>query len=195
LTMTAAARAADTPPPRAPPPALVAAPAAPAAPTVVAAGPSFDAPSLRGPSVWGIVPWGGYGIGARMMFPLGIPGIVHAPNVRDTFGLEVGADLLHWSYDYGIPGNGFNYSWTEILAVADVMWSFWFSNQFALYPKLGLGYAFGWFSGWDSPGPRPTYGGFFVSGDAGAIYKLAGGLSLRAEVGSDGLKAGAGWLF
>jgi hypothetical protein len=153
------------------------------------------AENLKGPSVWGILPWGGLGFGGRMMFPLGIQGVVHAPNIHDTFAIEAGADLLHWSYDYGVPGpGGGTYSWTEILAVGGIMWNFWFNDRFALYPKVELGYAFGWFSGFEYAG-RPSYGGFFISGDAGGIYKLNNGLSLRAEVGSDGLKAGVGWLF
>ena len=47
----------------------------------------------------------------------------------------------------------------------------------------------------DSARSQPTYGGFFIAGDAGALYKLDNGLTLRAEAGSDGLKLGAGWLF
>ena len=119
--------------------------------------PSFDAQSLRGPTVWGILPWNGVGVGGRMMLPLSIPGLLHSPSVHDNFAFEVGADLLHWSYDYGVPGpNGGTYSWTEILAVGGVMWNFWFNDRFALYPKVELGYAFGWFSGADFAG-RPGY--------------------------------------
>lgn len=179
--LTASARADE---PAAPPPA------------VSRSSPSTGgAEHLAGPSLWGILPWGGLGFGGRMMFPLAFQGVVHAPNVHDTFAIEAGADFLHWSYDYGPAGpNGGNYSWTEILAVGGVMWSFWFNDQFAIYPKLELGYAFGWFSGYQYAG-RPSYGGLFLAGDAGAIYKLSNGLSLRAELGSDGLKAGVGWLF
>ena len=140
-----------------------------------------------------MLPWGGYGIGGRMMLPLPIAGVIHSPSVRDTFAVEVGADLLHWSYDYGFTPGG--YSWTEILAVGGFMWNFWLTSQFALYPKIDLGYALGWFSGWNQPGPQPTYGGLFISGDVGAIYKLTNGLSLRAEVGSANLKLGVAWLF
>jgi hypothetical protein len=146
----------------------------------------------KGPSVWGILPWGGYGVGARFMLPLGIKPLLNNSNVHDGFALEFGADFLHWSYNYFAGGD---YSWSEILPVVGVMWNIWLNENFALYPKLEAGYAFGWFSGWDYPGARPTYGGFFIDGAGGALYKLNNGLTLRAEVGIAGLKLGAGWLF
>jgi len=131
-----------------------------------------------------------------VMFPLGISPLLRNTGVRDNFALEVGADLLHWSYDYGVPGFGFSYNWIEVLPLVGIMWNLWLSDNFALYPKVDLGYAFGWMSGWNNPGPRPTYGGFFISGDVGAMYKLASNnLVLRAEAGSSSLKLGAGWLF
>jgi hypothetical protein len=150
--------------------------------------------SLKGVSLWGILPWGGYGVGGRFMIPLGIRPLLSNTSVRDSFAVEVGGDLLHWSYDYGVPGATFNYSWTEVLAVGGVMWNLWLNDAFALYPKAELGYAFGWFSGADFVG-RPAYGGFFLAADAGLLYKLNNGLTLRAEAGSSGLKVGAGWLF
>ena len=170
-------------------------------PTVASSGGTSApaAPGLKGLSLWGIVPWGGFGAGARFMMPLPIPSLLAntGASIRDNWDLEFGADLLHWSYDFGAPGNSFSYSWTEVLPVAGIMWNLWFTRNFALYPKLELGYAFGWFSDWDTAAGanQPTYGGFFIAGDAGALYKLDNGLTLRAEVGSDGLKLGAGWLF
>jgi hypothetical protein len=146
--------------------------------------------NAAGPTVWGILPWGGFGIGGRYMIPLGIPGVVRSSSVRDAFAVEVGADYLSWDHGY-VDGN---YSWSEILLVGGFMWSFWLNDSFALYPKADLGYAAGWYSGYRYPG-RPAYGGPFISGDAGVIYKLAGGLSVRGEVGTDGLKAGVAWLF
>jgi hypothetical protein len=148
------------------------------------------ASNATGPTVWGILPWGGFGIGGRYMIPLGIPGVVHSSSVHDAFAVEVGADYLTWNHDY-VDGN---YAWSEILAVGGFMWSFWLTDSFALYPKADLGYAMGWYSGYKYPG-RPAYGGLFLSGDAGAIYRLGGGLSVRGELGTDGLKAGVAWLF
>jgi hypothetical protein len=161
------------------------------APAVSTTG-SLSSPGGRasGPTVWGILPWGGIGIGGRFMIPLGIPGVVHSPSVHDAFAVEVGADYLQWNHG---TVNG-DYTWSEVLAVGGFMWSFWLTDSFALYPKADLGYAFGWYSGFDYPG-RPRYGGLFLSGDAGAIYKLNSGLSLRGELGTDGLKAGVAWLF
>jgi hypothetical protein len=191
LVLAPAARAQDmaAPAPSSPPP-TVASPGTTSAPA---------APGLRGLSIWGIIPWGGYGAGARFMLPLPIPSLLanSGTSLRDTWDLEFGADILHWSYDFGAPGNSFSYSWTEVLPVAGIMWNLWFTRNFALYPKLELGYAFGWFSDWNTGAgaSQPTYGGFFVAGDAGALYKLDNGLTLRAEAGSDGLKLGAGWLF
>jgi hypothetical protein len=190
----ALAQTAAPAPEAAPPPALnTSAPTG--APTAVTGG---AAPSLTGPSIWGILPWGGFGVGGRFMIPLGIrPLLVNTP-VRDSFALDVGADLLHWSYDFGLAGaGGFNYSWTEVLPVAGLMWNIWLNDRFAFYPKVELGYAFGWFSGWDGMNgvSQPAYGGFFWDGAVGAMYKLPAGVTLRAEAGYAGLKLGAGWLF
>ena len=132
------------------------------------------------------------------MIPLPIPSLLanseHA--IRDNWDLEFGADLLHWSYDFGVPGQLVQLQLDGGASVVGVMWNLWFTRNFAIYPKLELGYAFGWFSDWNngSGANQPAYGGFFIAGDAGALYKLDNGLTLRAEVGSDGLKLGAGWL-
>jgi hypothetical protein len=145
-----------------------------------------------GPTVWGILPWNGIGIGGRFMLPLGIQPLLRNSPVRDSFALEFGADLLHWSYGYL---GSHDYGWTEVLPVVGGMWNVWFNEHIAGYPKLELGYAFGWFSNWDYPGPRPTYGGFFWDIALGVMYKLDSGVTLRAEAGYAGLKLGAGWLF
>jgi hypothetical protein len=199
LATTSASRAlADTPPAdgTSPPPQSISTAPAPYTPARVPITPG-SGPGLKGISVWGILPWGGVGVGARFAIPLGIPPLLSATSIRDSFAIEFGADLLHWSYDFGAPGDNFNYSWTEVLPVAGVMWDLWFNHNFAVYPKVELGWAFGWFSGWNGVAgdAQPTYGGFFIDGDVGALYKLGGGLTLRAEAGSDGLKLGAGWLF
>ncbi len=150
------------------------------------------APAMRGASVWGILPWGGIGVGARYMMPLPIPPLLSSTSVRDNFTLEFGADLLRWSYGQDTLYSS-SYTWTEVLPVVGMSWNFWFSDRFALYPKLEAGYAFGWLS--NSIVGVGGYGGTFVNGAGGLLYKLSGGLALRAEVGSSGLKVGAGWLF
>lgn len=181
------AQPAYAPPPQqtyAPPPTAVAAPAA--------------GPSLKGISVWGILPaWGGFssgfGVGGRFMMPLGIQPLLGSTGLRDTWALEFGADFTHWSYNYlGTT----DYSYSQIVPVAGIMWNVWFNQQFALYPKLELGYAIGWWSGWNTTyGSQPNHGWLFWDLTAGALYKLNNGLTLRAEAGYAGLKLGVGWLF
>jgi len=153
------------------------------------------APAMHGPSVWGILPWGGVGAGARFMMPLGFPPLLRNTALRDSFALEFGADLLHWSYNFGGPGFGYSYSWTEVLPVVGAMWNIWVNDRFAFYPKLEIGYAFGWFSDLGTNMAQGSYGGPFADGAVGALYKLGNGLTLRAEAGYSGLKLGAGWLF
>ncbi|HVG59739.1 MAG TPA: hypothetical protein VNA24_14375, partial [Hyalangium sp.] len=63
---------------------------------------------------------------------------------------------------------------------------------FALYPKLDLGYAVGFLTGWnDAWGSRPTYGGFFWQTSVGAIFKTRS-VALRLELGNGLLKGGVG---
>jgi hypothetical protein len=150
--------------------------------------------NAKGPTVWGILPWNGIGVGGRFMIPLGLPSLLNNPQVHDSFALEVGADFLHWSYDWAGAGS---YSWSEILVVAGGMWNLWFNEKLAAYPKIDFGYAKGWFSGWENTfgGVQPSYGGFFWDFALGGMYKLNNNITLRAEVGYRGLKLGAGWLF
>jgi hypothetical protein len=191
--MTAPA-AAPAPVPQSPPPTAYSSappPMAPAAPWVAGGA----APAMHGPSVWGILPWGGVGVGGRFMMPLALPSLLRNTALRDSFALEFGADLLHWSYDAGLGFGAYNYSWTEVLPVVGVMWNIWVNDRFAFYPKVEAGYAFGWFSGLGTNSALNSYGGVFADGAVGALYNLGGGLTLRAEAGSAGLKLGAGWLF
>ena len=139
------------------------------------------------------MPWNGVGIGARFMLPFpAIKPLLVNTTLRDSFALEFGADYLHWSYSYL---TGADYSWNEVLPVVGMMWNVWLNDQFIVYPKVELGYAFGWLSNWNYPGNQPTYGGFFWDIALGAMYKLNNGLTVRAEAGYAGLKLGVGWLF
>jgi len=182
------------PPPAAetPPPPAVAAPGMTGqpAPFGVTGGPG-------GPSLWGVLPWGGYGMGARYMLPLPITQLLTRTKFRDYWALEFGADILHWSYDYGvIGGSNFNYSWTAVVPVVGMMWQVWFTENFAVYPKIEAGYGFGWYS--DTNGQTSNLSGgnhFYPSGTAGVLYKLNNGITLRAEAGYVGGKAGIAWLF
>jgi hypothetical protein len=144
-------------------------------------------------TLWGAVGYGGmYGVGARFMFPVG-PSLLKLSSIRDQLAVEFGVDYLRESYsDFG------NYSWSEILPVAGVMWQFWLLPNLAVYPKVDLGYAIGWFSGFDCGGyygcSEPSYGGFFWDISAGVMYTL-GKVALRAEIGNELVKGGVAFLF
>ncbi len=160
--------------------------------------------SLSGWLVLDPGPFDGVGVGGRVGIPLAPQGVLHNPRVRDDITLEVGADFVHYSLDfgyydyYGYYYNG-NYSWNGILAVGGVAWNFWFTPQLALYPKVDLGYFFGWYSGWNDAWGyggygRASYGGLFLQGAAGLIYRFQT-VSLRVELGSGLLRAGVGMSF
>jgi len=70
--------AATTPPPEASPPPAVAAPGTTRAPQ-----PFGPAAGPGGPSIWGVLPWGGYGMGARYMIPLPITQLLTHTKFRD----------------------------------------------------------------------------------------------------------------
>ena len=109
--------ATQPPPAEAPPP-----PPAVAAPgTGMGAPTPFGAAGPTGPSVWGVLPWGGYGMGAHNKMPLPISPLLTRTKFRDYWALEFGADILRFSYDYGLGTSG-SYSWTEIIPVVGMMW-------------------------------------------------------------------------
>ena len=125
------------------------------------------------------------------MTPISQEGLLKHERVKDQLAVEFGVDLLRFSY--GFLGN--DYAFMELLPVAGVLWNIWLTDKLALYPKLDLGYAIGFFTGWeDSWGNRPSYGGFFWQASVGALYKLDS-VSLRLELGNGLLKAGVGFGF
>lgn len=149
-------------------------------------------------TLWGAFdpgPVSGIGLGGRLMFPVVPEGILHA-QVRDEISLELGMDLVHYSARVGWYPNYVDYSWTGFLPVVGAMWSFWLTPRLAVYPKLDLGYWFGWYSGWDPYWgyDRPSFGGLFIEGAVGVIYRLQS-VSLRAELGSGLLRLGVGFPF
>jgi hypothetical protein len=151
-------------------------------------------------SLWGVLdpgPVDGVGIGGRAMLPLAPHGILQHPRIKDEFTLELGADLVHYSERVGVPGYPYvDYSWNGFLPVVGATWNFWFTPDLALYPKLDLGYWFGWYRGWDDRYGyhRRGHGGAFVQGAVGLIYRLQA-VSLRVELGSGLLRVGAGFAF
>lgn len=148
---------------------------------------------------------GGIGLGARYMIPLIPEGLLAGQGVgiREEISLEVGADFLHWGYDWRWynPVTGFyensDYSVNAFEVVAGVLWNWWLTPQLAVYPKIDLGYSFAWVSDW--PGEEygydsPSYSEVFVNGAVGVIFKL-NKVALRAEAGSHTLRLGAGVRF
>lgn len=164
---------------------------------------SSSAGTITSLSFWGVAdsgPWNGHGYGAgfRLTAPIVPQGVLHA-RVRDEFVLEFGADFLHYEerFWYGPGGYYYGYSWNGVLAEAGLAWNFWFTPQFALYPKIDLGWRFGSYSRWDG-----RYGGYYDDFD-GVFLQLAGGLiyrfpsrfDLRVELGTGLARIGIGIPF
>jgi hypothetical protein len=174
-------------------------PGAPAtAPTPVETVPAPAMGSLpsTGPSVWGGLGYFGlYGLGASYMMPVA-DGVLKHPTIRDRFVLEFGVNYLRRSYGYLGLGD---YTWNEVVPTAGVAWMVWLKQNLAVYPKVDVGYAFGWLSGFDycngvSNCSNPSYGGIFVNGSVGVVY-TTGSIALRAEAGNELLKGGIGFLY
>jgi hypothetical protein len=128
----------------------------------------------------------GLGVSGRYQYTLVPEGFLHSSSIHDDFGIEAGVDFFHYSWDI------LGYSWTynEFGVSASAVWNLWFTKEFAAYPRLGLGFAFGSFSantGFGSPG---GYGGLFLVGGAGVLYQLSA-LTLRAEVSNNYVGLGA----
>ncbi len=150
-------------------------------------------------SLWGVLdpgPWNGYGAGFRLAAPLAPQGILHA-RVRDELVLEFGADFLPYEahFAYGPPPYyTWNYSWNGLLAECGLAWNFWLTPQLALYPKIDLGWRFGWYSHYDGAyrGYYGDFDGLFLQLAGGLIYRLPSRVDLRIELGTDLLRIGVG---
>jgi hypothetical protein len=158
--------------------------------------PSGAAPSGNDLSIWGVFPYNyggfGYGIGGRFAMPLPIPSLLpKTSRIRDNWSIEFGADYVRFSLGYANSDYAVNW----LLPVAGVRWNVWLSDNFAVYPKVEAGYEIAWISGFPSGYSSPSYGGVYVSGAAGLVYRLGNSLALRAEAGSFGLKGGIGLKF
>jgi hypothetical protein len=172
----------------APPPAAPAA-TAPAPATVVSRAP-ITGPPLSGFTVWAMLDWSGYGIGARYLLPLPIPSLLAKTSLRDSWAIEFGADYFRISNTY----TTFGYHYDEIVPRVGMMWIVWLRDDFAVYPKIDGGYAIGFNNSYGGCGSACTLGGIHIEGEAGLLYKVSG-LTLRAEVGNYGIKGGVAWLF
>ena len=149
-------------------------------------------------SLWGVLdpgPWDGAGAGFRVAVPIAPQGLLHA-RIRDELVLELGMDYVHYAAHLGWPYGAYDYSWNGLLAVGGVAWNFWLTPQLALYPKLDLGFEYGWYHGWDTAWggyyDQHSYGGLFVQGAAGLIYRLHS-VDLRVELGTGLLRLGVGF--
>jgi len=173
-----------TPPPAAPPPD----PSAPSGSVATATTTSSGAPALTGISVFGIVPFDGFGVGLRYMMPIPIPSLLHHSRIKDSWAVEFGADVLYLSYDYVLS----NYHETHILPLAGVMWNVWLTPQFAVYPKAEAGFSIRASS---SLNGSPSHSGVYIAGEAGLLYQVSKSVTLRAELGSYGARGGVGFFF
>jgi hypothetical protein len=128
----------------------------------------------------------GLGVGARYQKTIVPQGFIRDSEITDDLGIEGSFEFRHHSVDD-------DWSYNEIDLAAGVVWNVWFTERFAVYPKLGLGYGFGWFSD-DFGQDESDYGGFFLLGAAGVLYRLDA-VTLRAEIGSQSLQLGVAFTF
>jgi hypothetical protein len=127
----------------------------------------------------------GVGVAGRYQKTIVPKGLLHLANIHEDLGIEGGLDYYHYNFDGG-------YSYDEFAVLVGVVWNFWFADgKLALYPKLESGFGFGSMSGGVGLG---GYGGFHALAEAGIAYKV-GALTLRGEIGSGALRAGAGLVF
>lgn len=138
-------------------------------------------------------PIDGVGAGFRLSFPLS-RGIVQHPRIKDEFVLEPGIDFVHYHHRVGWYPNYVSYDWNGLLFAVGGAWQFWFTPSFALYPKLDLGWWYGWYRGWDNRYnyARDDFDGIFIQGAVGLIYRV-NRAQLRLELGSGLLRLGVGF--
>lgn len=141
--------------------------------------------------ILGLYSYGGFGIGARVEYPVALNVLKEVPWRNDIFVVG-GIEYYTQSYNYGFGNYRFNY----VRIDAGAMWNFWFLENFAAYPKLTLGYDVAWLSGYNNAfGTTPSSGGIAFEGAVGVIYNVTPSIQLRGEIGSSSLKAGVGFHF
>ena len=169
--------------------------------TVAAASPSTASAQGRGSrpgsgvELWGILGWGsGAGLGVGYHTPLVPEGLLRGSSVRDSLDLDLGVDWLsYWGYHVG-PND---YGWSQLNLHGGLRWDLWLTPELAVYPKAGLGFGTGWYTGrWNTAyGDRRDIGGLYPEIAVGAALKVRRDLTLRAELGAVGLKVGLGFEF
>jgi len=189
--------------PVAPPPAATPAPGWAPPPTTVVG----SAPALKGLSPWLVANNGsgyygfGYGLGASFLFPLSFPPIFKNGRIHDIWAIEAGLDLTRHSYAYYgcsvLLNDCADTSSILLTPYANVMWQVWLNENFAVYPKAGVGYGIrvsgnGYCSnsafGCSDPFP------IRIDGGGGVLFRT-GAITLRGEVGYDGIRGGIGFFF
>lgn len=128
----------------------------------------------------------GFGVSGRYQHTIVPDGVIKSPSISDDFGIEGAVDYYHYSWDLF----GYSWSYNEIVLSASAVWNLWFTDEFAAYPRLGLGFGFGSFS--DNSGitaPDDGYGGLVFVGGVGVVYELDP-ITLRAELTNGSLGLG-----
>lgn len=127
----------------------------------------------------------GFGMGAAARYTLPVVHEGFIPALNDSFELEFGGDL--WF------GGNSAFSYTAIGIPAEARWTFHLTDRLDAYAKLGLG----WVLAFANASGFGTYdvGGFYATGGPGVAYRVGDAVSLRAEVGNFGLRAGVGFAF
>lgn len=137
----------------------------------------------------------GLGVGLRYQWVIVPKGFLHLPSaMHDEFALEPGFDYFHAGYSkFGVSWN-----YNEFTPLIGVLWNFWLTDKLAVYPKVDIGYRI---ASWSESVNGVSVGGahanlfpVYIQGAGGAIYRF-GPLSLRAEVGWEDLRVGAGFSF
>jgi len=123
----------------------------------------------------------GLGVGVRYQKTLVPEGFIRNSSITDDLGIEGSFEFRHYGYS--------GYYYNEYDLGVGVVWNLWFTEQFAAYPKLGLGYGI---ASWSDNTYENDYGGFLLWFAAGVVYKLDA-VALRAEIGTNSLQLGVGF--
>jgi len=151
------------------------------------------APAMHGPVVWGILPLGRRRHRWSLHDAVRSAALADEHACVDSFPRSVRRRLPALSYDAGIPGFGsYSYSWTEVLPVVGVMWEHLGQRSLRVLPKIEAGLRFGLvLESRHQLGALVLWRPGLPTARSARLYNLGGGLTLRAEAGSAGLKLGA----
>jgi hypothetical protein len=141
-------------------------------------------------SFFGILPWWygfGAGVGARYTLPIVPNGFIN--EVNDSVELEFGGDVWFANYGFGNLDVGY----TGLAIPAEGRWTFHITPKFSAYAKVGVGLVTRFWN--DDVNDNFAKTGLYFDSTLGALYELNDSLSLRAEAGYAGLKAGVGIKF